>query len=407
MIDLRTTISVIIPVFNAGNTIRRCIDSVVNQTYPYLQIVLVDDGSTDGSGDICEEYRKKDPRIQVIHDIHGGSVKARKRGLELCGGNYVSFVDADDYIEPQMYDAWIKEIDQKDVDIAYFGSVNEKNGKIAGYERVTCNEIKEFKTNEEKFIYLLNSFLNSNLDGKYSFDLFSKLYKRKLINNCMGRIPDIQQQGEDLLCNLRGLFESKKILMANLPLYHYQISEHSLSHINKSEQIISGVCLSKNILDVMEEYDLLNSLRDETAEFIHCLMCEKLRIEEKNPHIRIYEFDDIQLLKQKKVCIYGAGVVGKDYFEQLIHEKDIRVVACLDQNAEKITDTCMNVVNPTEFNYDNVDFIIIAIVDEDIRNQIIKWLLDYGVNNNKIIGRKPRRTRSILINGKKEFNNCI
>lgn len=392
-------ISVVIPVYNAENTIERCIDSVTNQTFPDLQIILVDDGSTDNSGDICDKYAKKDSRIQVVHNKNGGSVKARKRGLKLCCGNYVSFVDADDYIEPQMYDAWLKKIGQTKLDMAYFGSVNEKNGKIIGFERVTCNEIKEFGTNKEKFLYLLRSFLNCNPDGKYSFDLFSKLYKRELISKCMEKVPDIQQQGEDLLCNIRCLFESQRILMANLPLYHYQVSDHSLSHTNKSNQIISGVCLSKNIIDLMNEYDLLNSLNDETAEFIHCLMCEKLRIEERIPHIRIYEFDDVSLLKGKKICIYGAGIVGRDYFEQLIHEKDITIAACLDQNADKITHTSMNVIKPSEFNYDKADIILIAIADEGIRDLIIKWLIDYGVDSNKIIWKKPVRTRSILING--------
>lgn len=393
------TISVIIPIFNAEHTIKRCLDSVLNQTYSDLQVILVDDGSTDKSGVICDEYSKKDSRVQVIHTKNSGSVRARKTGLKICDGKYVSFVDADDYIELQMYEIWIEKINQSDVDMAYFGSINEKNGKITGFERVTCDEIKEFDTNKAKFVYLLNSFLNSNLEGKYSFDLFSKLYKRELISKCMKKVPDIQQQGEDLLCNIRCLFESTKILMANLPLYHYQISDHSLSHTSKAEQIISGICLSKNIIDLMDQYGLLNSLKDEIAEFIHCLMCEKLRIEEKNPHIRIYEFDNVQLLKGKNVCIYGAGVVGKDFFEQLIHEKDINVIACLDQNAEKITDTCMNIIKPTEFNYDDADIIVIAIVDESIGSQIIKWLIDYGVDSNKIVWSKPKRIRSILING--------
>ena len=393
------TISVVIPVFNAESTIKRCVDSIINQTFHNLQIILVDDGSTDKSGIICDEYMKKDPRVQVVHEENGGSVIARKKGLELCRGDYVSFVDADDYIEPQMYEAWMKKIGQNDVDMAYFGSVNEKNGKITSFERVICNEIKEFKTNEEKFFYLLNSFLNSNPDGKYSFDLFSKLYRRELINKCMKKVPDMQQQGEDLLCNIRCLFESNKILMTNLPLYHYQISEHSLSHTSRSNKIISGICLSKNIIDLIDEYGLMNSLNDEVAEFIHCLMCEKMRVEERISHIRIYEFDDIQLLKGKKICIYGAGAVGRDYYEQLIHEKDINIAACLDQNADKITNTCMNVIKPSEFNYDEVNIIIIAVVDENIKDQIIKRLNDYGVDSRKIVWRKPRRTRSILING--------
>ncbi|SMC83685.1 glycosyltransferase family 2 protein [Papillibacter cinnamivorans] len=111
-------ISVIIPVYNARPYLRRCLDSVLSQTYTQLEIILVDDGSTDGSGDICEEYIKKDTRIKVLHQENRGQSAARNAGLDIARGDCVGFVDADDWIYPHMYRDLLESIEKTGADIA-------------------------------------------------------------------------------------------------------------------------------------------------------------------------------------------------------------------------------------------------------------------------------------------------
>ena len=101
---MNSLISVIVPVFNIDKYISKCIESIMEQTYKNLQIILVDDGSTDTSGEICDRYAKKDIRIQVIHKKNGGLVSARNAGLEAAAGEYVGFVDGDDYIDIGFYE---------------------------------------------------------------------------------------------------------------------------------------------------------------------------------------------------------------------------------------------------------------------------------------------------------------
>ena len=96
-------ISVIIPVYNVEKYLNKCITSVVEQTYKNLEIIIVDDGSTDQSPEICDEWKKRDSRIQVVHSSNGGAGKARNTALDMATGDYVTFVDSDDYIAPQMY----------------------------------------------------------------------------------------------------------------------------------------------------------------------------------------------------------------------------------------------------------------------------------------------------------------
>ena len=96
---MKPLISVIVPVYNVEEYLPKCLESIINQTYKNLEIILVDDGSTDNSGIICEDYAEKDKRIKVVHQTNLGISAARNAGLDLCSGDYITFVDSDDYIE--------------------------------------------------------------------------------------------------------------------------------------------------------------------------------------------------------------------------------------------------------------------------------------------------------------------
>ena len=101
-------ISVIVPVYNVKNYLKKCVDSILSQTYSVLQVILVDDGSTDGSGELCDLLAKSDKRIQVVHKSNGGLSDARNAGIEIAEGKYFSFIDSDDYIEPDMVESLYK-----------------------------------------------------------------------------------------------------------------------------------------------------------------------------------------------------------------------------------------------------------------------------------------------------------
>ena len=116
---MKATISIIVPIYNVERYLVQCIDSILNQTYKEIQVILVDDGSTDSSGKICDEYRQKDNRIVVIHQENKGLVAARKEGLKKSAGEYVGFVDGDDYIEPQMYARLLAIMESTEADIVH------------------------------------------------------------------------------------------------------------------------------------------------------------------------------------------------------------------------------------------------------------------------------------------------
>lgn len=114
-------ISIIVPIYNIEKYVSKCIESILQQTYQNIQIILVDDGSLDQSGIICDKYAALDCRIEVIHQCNQGLVVARKSGLKIARGEYIGFVDGDDYISHDMYDKLLKEIQQNDADFVHSG----------------------------------------------------------------------------------------------------------------------------------------------------------------------------------------------------------------------------------------------------------------------------------------------
>lgn len=128
MNGIKSQISVIVPVYNVEQFLPKCLDSIIGQTYPNLQIILVDDGSTDGCGEICDEYARKDNRIKVIHQENSGTVKARNSGISLATGDYLAFVDADDYLPFDAYQELSAAIESENYDIVWY-DVN-----IIGYD---------------------------------------------------------------------------------------------------------------------------------------------------------------------------------------------------------------------------------------------------------------------------------
>ena len=122
-------VSIIIPVYNGEKFISRCVDSVLSQTYSDFELILVNDGSKDNSGKLCDAYAQKDPRIRVIHQENGGVSRARNRGLDAAKGDVISFVDIDDYIAPQMLEVALKYL--TDADICMFDAVTVwENGSM-------------------------------------------------------------------------------------------------------------------------------------------------------------------------------------------------------------------------------------------------------------------------------------
>lgn len=210
-------ISIIIPVYKVEKYLNRCIDSVINQTYRNIEIILVDDGSPDNCPEICNEYAAKDSRIRVIHQKNAGLSAARNAGLDIAQGDYIGFVDSDDYIHPEMYERLLNAIEFNHADIALcnFQYVNEI-GKIIYKFSPLKNEIMDSNTALDK---LEESY------GVYYVVAWNRLYKRELFKQV--RFPVGKQHEDEAIAHII-YNNAKKIVAIDDELYYYVQREGSI-----------------------------------------------------------------------------------------------------------------------------------------------------------------------------------
>lgn len=210
----KVKISVIIPVYNVEKYLKRCLDSVVNQTYKNLEIILIDDGCTDGSGNICDEYAAKDKRIIVIHKENGGLSNARNKGLDICTGEYISFIDSDDWIEKDFYEYVFNNVKNSDLLIFDYYITNGKNSKRIKYKNI------EFEISKEKCLMELTK-------AEIQSYAWNKVYKVNLFDDI--RFPKGRNYEDQAIMHLI-VEKSTKIKYCNKAFYNYYQNQNGITH---------------------------------------------------------------------------------------------------------------------------------------------------------------------------------
>lgn len=212
---MESFISVIIPAYNIEKYIARCLESVCRQTYSNLEIIVVDDGSSDNTGRIADDFAKKDKRITVIHKENAGVSAARNTGLDFAQGDYIGFVDGDDLIEPDMYELLIQNALKYQADISH-----------CGYQMVFPDQVDYYHNTGEILV-------QDNVQGVYDLvkadkvepGLWNKLYRKDLIGK--SRLDENIRINEDLLFNYLLFKKANKSVFEDVPKYHYMIRANS------------------------------------------------------------------------------------------------------------------------------------------------------------------------------------
>ena len=204
-------LSIIIPVYNIIKYLDRCIRSIVSQSFDDFEILLIDDGSTDGSGGFCDDWKDWDRRIRVFHKPNGGVSSARNLGLEKAEGEFITFVDGDDYILPGMYERMMTLQGEHDTDITICGFATEKKPDGLFVPYYSCDETKILSQQEQVKCLLTNTF--------YTCSCWDKIFRRELVNDL--RFDEKITHYEDLLFCYETMKRSKSAIFISEPLYHY------------------------------------------------------------------------------------------------------------------------------------------------------------------------------------------
>lgn len=233
-------VSVVIPIFNVEKYLEKCVNSLVNQIYKNLEIILVDDGSTDNSGNIANELSKSDNRIKVYHKKNGGLSNARNFGIKQAKGKYIGFIDSDDYIENEMYEFLYNNLIENKADISICGRfVNYDDGR----------ELTQYKTGIKKVMDNVDGLITLNSFKYFDMSACDKLYEKSLFNDI--EFP-YGLKCEDYYTMYKLFDKSRIIVYESKPMYHYYQREGSISR-NKIMDT-AFIDASKSQVEYFNEY---------------------------------------------------------------------------------------------------------------------------------------------------------
>ncbi len=255
-------VSVIIPVYNTAPYLKKCLRSIIEQTYNNLEILCVDDGSTDGSNLILDEFAVDDPRIKVISTPNRGVAAARNTGLAISTGEYIGFVDSDDYIHKSMYETLVKLMLNNDVDIVSCGYYFDRNGNIE--RSLNLGTPPKIPMDIKDFIYYM--YKRDEYKGVAGY-LWTRLFRRELIKNQNGvllvRFPEDLDLAEDIVFLAKVCKNTHQVMYTDKALYYYVQRESSAVH-DYSRQLknMAWIYAYERIIDIYRELNVSENIID-------------------------------------------------------------------------------------------------------------------------------------------------
>ena len=380
-------ISVIIPVYNIEKYIERCIESIVRQSFQNIEIIAVDDGSTDKSGEILDSIARKNKKIKVIHKENGGVTSARIAGLESASGKWVGFVDGDDYISENMYEKLYTAAKENNVDAVYtqIYFVNYKN-EIT----VVGNTLKTVIYEKENLDRLIENMFHytGKKEGGMLVSVCCNIYKKETVTPIFLNIPKEIRLAEDAAFTYAYTSSREKIFVLNEPFYYYCRRENS-----STEKIYNNYLIQVNkmwlfLKEHFENHRKAEILMPQLKKYIINKMFILKLFSNKILNLYLFPYEKIE--KDSNIIIYGAGEVGASYYRQLKKNNYCNVVLLADLRFNELSEKYYPVENPDKIKETNFDYILISVLSEKMAKSISVILKEkYNVKENKIIIHNP------------------
>lgn len=376
-------ISVIVPIYNVEQYLPKCIDSIISQTYNNIEIILVDDGSTDRSSQICDEYAKNNSKIVAIHKENGGADSARKAAIKIAKGEYIAYVDGDDWIEPQMFERLYCFAKKYNAKIVESGIIDTSSSycvkRISPFDEGLYVE-KAFETIIEPNIIYFPPFFKHGIFAS----LCNKLYKKNIIEKYQ-MLPDHSDNiFDDVMVSIPCVAEAKSIYITHECFYHYRVRNDSVKHSyrpNFASRIIScykewmdrfQYCKKKSIIQQQLDYYLM---------YILLSKCPGVFDQKESDKVLI-PFGGIS--KNSKVIVHGAGAAGIQLAKYISEVFDNNFLLWTDKNYNYLCKE-LNVNDPMKILNLDFDYVIIGILWYDIACSAKSDLIEIGIPEKKIL----------------------
>lgn len=390
-------ISIIVPIYNSIKYLSFCLDSIVNQSMRDIEIILVDDGSTDGSEKICDEFADRDKRVKVIHKENGGLVNARKVGLNASNGEFIGFVDSDDWIEPDMYEKLYNAMVQETVDVVMCGRAEE----FTNYSKKVYQGIPEGRYEGESLLKEVFPQMLVN-ESFFEWGLFpsfwDKLFKKECLSDYLLKVDERIVMGEDAACVYPCLLHSKSIFVIHECLYHYRQSSSSMVRKTvdgcRKERMRFRILYESVYREFCDGQDIFD-LREQWKKYVLFLMTPRADILYEGVEDLDYLYPFPQIKKGSRIVIYCAGLWGRRLYEFLKETEFCKVVAIADQNFQTISEKGFEVISPNEIGELDFDAIAVTASFAHTRNSVISYLRDlyphakiYGLDKGEVFSDK-------------------
>jgi glycosyltransferase involved in cell wall biosynthesis len=391
-------ISVIVAIYNVAPYLRQCIQSLVDQTHSDMEIILVNDGSTDESPQICDYYQGIDKRVIVIHKENEGLVKARKTGLELSRGTYVAYVDGDDWVEKDMYKTLMEEAIHFDADIVAAGHKEEINGNVV---EVLSNTIPVgLYTGDDRYSKIYSQMLANTVFsefGVYSY-LWNKIFRKSILYTNQMKVDDRIFIAEDAACTYPTLLDAKRIYISNTHHYHYRQRFDSM--VKNRSQGILGIDKLQIMYNYLKERFLASPYKDNLMAQLEKFLLSLLVVRgiPKQTSGRdvnnLFPFGNVA--EGSNVIIYGLGTFGQHLYQRVKMDSKYEIVAAVDNNYHLMQNVGFPVLGLEALSDTTYDYVLITFVNEEIARQKSEEISGYGVPAHKIL----RLDKSIVQNPK-------
>lgn len=354
-------ISVIVPIYNVATYLEQCIESICNQTYKDMEIILVDDGSTDGCYDICERYKDRDSRIRVAHKENGGLVSARKVGMRIASGRYIAFVDGDDWIEPDMYEHMYQVMSEQDVDIVVCG--HYEGAGTARKEVFRGNAGKKYE--KENLLCEIYPCMIANerlFDWQISLFMWDKLFRRACMEEILLSVDERITMGEDAACIYPCLLHADSIYIMYESFYHYRQTTSSMIKSVPDPRLerMRFQVLYQTVTKRLAEQACIFDLREQWKKYMLFLMVPRADSLYKGYGELEYLFPFPQVKKGSRIVLYGAGTYGQRLYAYLKHSGFCQVVSWVDRNYLQLQEMGLPVESPVVLPEKEYDAIVIA-----------------------------------------------
>lgn len=388
-------IAVIVPIYNAEKYLRKCVQSIFRQTHVNLEIILVDDGSTDDSYKVCTELSGNDTRIKVLRKENGGPLSAKVMALENTNAEYIMFVDADDWIKPEMCETLYKKMIEENVDLVTSGIVRYFSDEKCIYDFDNIAEGKYCDDEYQKVIipHMLcdGVFPRRGIDASLAIKIFKKKMLYPIVKMADEKYGYLFAEDTAVLYPYM-LNASSVYIMKECFYYHRQNPENRTKYYEDEDYQDKLSALYMYIADIFRKSDHKAILMKQLECFIYGSLITKAEFQARKiidniPKIQQYLFPFGKVKRGSRVLLYGAGEVGRSFYAQMVKTQYCEQIIWQDRQFKKYQEERLPVecVN-TKI---GADICVIAVQDKKLADEIKQQLIAQGMERGKIIWENP------------------